>query len=121
MHSDSLQSLYSRKTSMGSGLMARDRMLAAAVIIAREAQRLAAVWSEQVPPSMRVSAGANWAEISSGVGPSYPNEVKGVRHPVFGNREVWVLNQYRPFLPPPPEAKADVAAHESTKTLLDLA
>ncbi len=101
--------------------MARDRMLAAATIIAREAQRLAATWSVQVPPSIRVSAKANEAEISSRVGPSYPNEVRRVRHPVYGNRQVWVLNEYRPFLAPAAVAKADEAAREIAKTVDDLA
>ncbi len=96
-------------------------MAAGAAIIAREAQRLAAPWSKRIPPSMRVSAGDTTALISSGVGPSYPNEVKGVRHPVFGNREVWVLNQYRPFLAPAAEAKADEAAAEIAKTVDDIA
>jgi len=107
--------------------MARDRMLAAATIIAREAQKLAAVWSVQVPPSIRVSAKANSAEISSQVGPSYPNEVKRVRHPVFGGRGTsrerapWVTNEYRPFLAPAAVAKADAAAQEIAKTVDDLA
>jgi len=102
-------------------------MLAAAVIIAREAQRLAAGWSVQVPPSIRVSARANEATISSRVGPSYPNEVKRVRHPVFGGRGTsrerapWVLNEYRPFLAPAAEAKADEAAIEIAKTIDDIA
>jgi hypothetical protein len=107
--------------------MARDRMLAAAVIIANEAKRLAAIWSVQVPPSIRVSAAANSAVISSGVGPSYPNEVKRVRHPVFGGRGTsrenapWVTNEYRPFLAPAAEAKAQAAAEEIAKTVDDLA
>src|SRR5258706_5516411 len=100
--------------------MARDRMLAAATIIAREAQRLAAVWSVQVPPSIRVSAKANEAEISSRVGPSYPNEVRRVRHPVYGNRQGWVLNGYRPFPAPAAAAKADPAARETPPTVDDL-
>jgi hypothetical protein len=101
--------------------MSRDRMLAAAAIVGKEAARLASAWSEQVPPSIRISARANSAEISSGVGPSYPNEVKGVRHPVFGNREAWVTNDYRPFLAPAAEAKADEAAAEIAMSVDDFA
>jgi hypothetical protein len=97
------------------------RMKAAAVIIAREAQRLASVWSVQIPPSIRVSARATSATISSRVGPAYPNEVKGVRHPVFGNREVWVTNQYRPFLAPAAENKAGAAAEEMARVVDDIA
>jgi hypothetical protein len=102
--------------------MAGDHLLAAAEIVAREAQALAAAWSAQVPPSIRIrSASATSATISSAVGPSYPNEVPGVRHPVFGNRHAWVTNAYRPFLVPAAEAKADEAAAEIAKIVDDAA
>jgi hypothetical protein len=107
--------------------MSRDRMLAAAVIIAREAQLLASTWSVQVPPSMRVQATSSTATISSGVGPSYPNEVIRVRHPVFGGRNTsrpwapWVTNEHRPFLAPAADAKADEAAQEIAKVIDDIA
>lgn len=78
-------------------------------------------WSVQVPPSIRVKAAGNSATIDSGVGPSYPNEVAGVRHPVYGNRRNWVLNQYRPFLAPAADAKADAAASEIAKYIDDVA
>ena len=95
-------------------------MAAAAWIIAREAMALASVWSEQVPPSIRVYGRARYAVIFSQVGPSYPNEVKGVRHPVFGMPKVsWVDNAYRPFLAPAAVAKADAAAAEIAMTIDD--
>src|SRR5262244_4613236 len=102
------------------------RMRAAALIIAREAQRLAATWSVQVAPSIKVKASGNTAEIKSAVGPSYPNEVKGVRHPVFGPtlrnpRPGWVTNEHRPFLAPAVDAKADAAAAEIAKAIDDAA
>ena len=97
-----------------------DRMAAAAWIIAREAMALASVWSEQVPPSIRVYGRARYAVIFSQVGPSYPNEVKNVRHPVFGNRKEWVTNKYRPFLAPAAVAKADAAAAEIGMTIDDI-
>lgn len=100
--------------------MGADRMRAAALIIAREAQKLASAWSVQVPPSMKVKAGATSAEISSAVGPSYPNEVPRVRHPVFGHRDRWVDNAYRPFLAPAATAKADAAAAEVAKAVDDI-
>ena len=108
-------------------------MRAAGLIIAREAQRLAAVWSEQIPPSVKVKARGNTATISSGVGPSYPNEVIRVRHPVFGfghtgnawsathrPRPPWVTNEHRPFLVPAADAKADDATREIAKYIDDV-
>ena len=109
-------------------------MRAAALIIAREAQRLAAAWSVQVPPSIKVKARGNTAEIKSAVGPSYPNEVIRVRHPVFGfghtgnawsathrPRPPWVTNDHRPFLAPAVDAKADDAAKEIARVIDDIA
>src|SRR5215469_10054113 len=109
-------------------------MRAAALIIAREAQRLAATWSEQVPPSIKVKASGNTAEIKSSAGPSYPNEVKGVRHPVFGlgrtgnewslthrPRPPWRTNRHRPFLVPAVDAKADDAAKEIARVIDEIA
>lgn len=100
------------------------RMGRAAWIIGREAQRLATAWSVQVPPSMRVSAGENSAVIWSQVGPSYPNEVIRVRHPVFGPtlrnpQPGWVTNDHRPFLQPAADLKADAAAAEVARTIDD--
>ena len=92
----------------------RARMLAAAAVIANEARVLAAPWSVQIPPTMRVTATESTALISSGVGPSYPNEVIRVRHPVFETptrlKVKWVTNEHRPFLAPAAESKADDAA-----------
>src|SRR5262245_42496390 len=98
-----------------------DHTRAAAEIIAAEARRLAARFSEQIPASIRVTGSGTSYTISSEVGPSYPNEVPGVRHPVYGNRHVWVLNQYRPFLAPAADAKADAAAEEVAKMVDDIA
>lgn len=101
-------------------------MRAAALIIARDAQARAAVWSEQIPPSIKVVARENTATISSGVGPSYPNEVHPVRHPVFGPtarnpRPGWVTNAYRPFLVPAVKAKGDAATAEIARYIDDVA
>jgi hypothetical protein len=99
-------------------------MLAAAAIIAREAQALAATWSVQIPPTMKVTASDSTFKVSSAVGPSYPNEVAGVRHPVYGPtlrnpHPAWVTNDYRPFLAPAVDAKADAAAAEIAKSIDD--
>jgi hypothetical protein len=100
------------------------RMLSAGRIIGRAAAALAAPWSRQIPPTIKVKATSSTATISSGVGPSYPNEVIRVRHPVFGPtlrnpRPGWVTNPHRPFLVPAAEAKADDAAKEIAKTIDD--
>ena len=102
----------------------RARMLAAAAQIANEARVLAGAWSVQIPPTMRVTATESTALISSGVGPSYPNEIIRVRHPVFESQErwgrtPWVTNEHRPFLAPAAESKADAAAAEIAKSIPD--
>ena len=100
-------------------------MFQAANIIADMARALASGWSVRIPPEMRVTAGVAHALIVSQVGPSYPNEVRGVRHPVFGPtikrpRPPWVTNQYRPFLVPATDAKADAAAEAIGLSVDDL-
>jgi hypothetical protein len=99
------------------------RMAAAAAIIAREGARLAAPWSRQIPPSIRVTARAGRADITTGVGPAYPNET-GARHPVYArgprSRWTWVAGNNRPFLSPAAEAKADAAAAEIAKSIDDI-
>jgi hypothetical protein len=96
-----------------------DHTRAAAEIIAAEARRIAARYSETIPPSIHVSGvGDRWSVIADAPA-AYPNEVLGVRHPVFGNRHVWVTDAYRPFLAPATDAKADAAAEEIGKTVDD--
>ena len=101
----------------------RARMLAAAAVIANEARVLAGAWSDSIPPTMRVTATESTALISSGVGPSYPNEIIRVRHPVFETpariKVKWVTNEHRPFLAPAAESKADAAAAEIAKSIPD--
>lgn len=80
---------------------------AAAQIVADGARALAG-WSAQIPGRISVSVSGNVATISCDAPPAYPNEIEGVRHPVFGHGP-WVENQYRPFLAPAADAKADAA------------
>jgi hypothetical protein len=94
-------------------------MLSAGWIIGRAAAALAAPWSRQIPPTIKVKATPSTVTISSGVDPSYPNEWPRVRHPVYGNRRVWVTNPHRPFLAPAAIAKSDDAAREIAKTIDD--
>src|SRR5258708_27327466 len=104
------------------------RRTGAAGINAGEAQRLAAPRSEEIPPSIRVLADSSAAQISSAVGPAYPNEIIRVTHPVFETgigtvrwrRVPWVTNEHRPFLAPAADAKAEAAAREIGKSIDDL-
>jgi hypothetical protein len=77
---------------------------AAANIIADGARQLAS-WSEQIPGAISVEVSGNTATISCAVGPAYPNEVAGVRHPTFGH-EPWMTNEHRPFLGPAADARS---------------
>src|SRR5712692_180642 len=90
-------------------MSSRARMLAAGEIVAAEAAGFARVWSRQIPPGLRVDATSDTVTITSQVGPSYPNEVPRVRHPVFGNPRVWVTNEYRPFLVQAADRRIDEA------------
>jgi len=96
-----------RVTTAGALGVGSGDLAAAAQIIADGARELAA-WSKQIPPAISVEASASMATISCQVGPAYPNEVAGVRHPTFGH-DPWVTNQHRPFLGPAADAKADAA------------
>jgi hypothetical protein len=104
----------------------RARMLAAAAIIQKDAARRAAVWSRQIPGSLKITATDSTADITTGVGPAYPNEAPRVRHPVFGPTDKrlfppWVTNKHRPFLAPAAVAKADAVAVEIAKSIDDIA
>jgi hypothetical protein len=100
-----------RVTTTGAlGISGGGDLQAAAQIIADRAKAMAAAWSRQVPPSISVSVSGNVATISTDAPPAYPNEVEGVRHPVFGRRkQAWVTNAHRPFLDPAADAGADEA------------
>jgi hypothetical protein len=98
-----------------TGVLGGGDLAAAAQIVADEAKRMAAVWSRQIPRRISTSVNGNVATISCDAPPAYPNEIEGVRHPVFGGRGTkrprapWVRNQHRPFLGPAADAKADAA------------
>lgn len=93
-----------------------DRLMEAAKVIAEQAKSNASGWSRRIPPSIRVSGSYPEVFIRSSAPPAYPNEVPGVRHPVFGGRGTrrphapWVTNQYRPFLAPAADQRGDAAA-----------
>jgi hypothetical protein len=103
------------------------RFSAAVKMIADQAKVNAAGWSARIPPSVRISGIYPEAVIRSGAPPAYPNEVPGVRHPVFGGRGTkrpeapWVTNQHRPFLAPAADMKAGDAAQEFGNVIDDWA
>jgi hypothetical protein len=99
----------------------------AAEIIADQARANAAPWSVRIPPAMQVAVVYPVAYVSNSAPPAYPNEVKGVRHPVFGGRGTarpdapWVTNEYRPFLAPAADQAGDAAADAFGDYALELA
>lgn len=99
-----------------------DRLREAAEVIARQAKLNAAGWSKRIPPSIRISGSYPEVVIRSAAPPAYPNEIPGVRHPVFGGRGTkrphapWVTNEHRPFLAP----AADMAANKALEKFAQL-
>ena len=81
-------------------------------LVAAEARTLSS-WSSRIPGSIRVAGTLNRSVVRAGgeVAPHAPAFEHGgrpgeFRHPVFGNRNVWVGQRARPFLAPALEAKA---------------
>lgn len=73
-------------------------------------------WSTRIPGSIRVRVSGFSVKVvanADGTAPdAAPYEHNGVagpfRHPVFGNTDVWVSQDSRPFLAPALESKADL-------------
>lgn len=95
-----------------------DRLLEAAKVIAEQARSNAAGWSARIPASVKVSGSYPEVTIRASAPPAYPNEIPGVRHPVFGGRGTrrphapWVTNEHRPFLGPAADQRAGQAAEK---------
>lgn len=98
----------------------RPELRAAGEIVAADVRRRTS-WSKRIPPATRVSV--SFAKRRPGVSivvdknkapnarPLNHGGMPGeVRHPVFGNRKVWVGMPARPFLEPALEARGDEAA-----------
>lgn len=85
----------------------RNGLAAAGEIIAAAARRKAGEFSTRIPATVKVRRRGNRVRVVAG-GPGAPGAAainnKGLtgifRHPVFGNREVWVDQPARPFLEP---------------------
>ena len=81
-------------------------MKSAGEIVAEDA-RSRADWSEKIPPAIKVKVSGDTIKVVADAKKA-PNAKpiehggKGgtFRHPVFGNRDVWVDQQARPFLRP---------------------
>ena len=80
-----------------TGTLGTSDLSAAARIVADRAKELAGAWSATIPGRIVTGVAGNVATISCDAPPAYPNEIAGVRHPVFGYPP-WVVNQHRPFL-----------------------
>jgi hypothetical protein len=78
----------------------RRALIESATIVASEARRISARFSERIPAATRVvSDGKGVAVVTDGtLAPSArPNEF-GLRHPVFANRDVWRRIPFRPYM-----------------------
>ncbi len=118
-----------RKGSPEVALQLRVDLRAVGEIVASEARVRAAEWSKTIPPSIRVrTSGATVSVIAGGSGVPLAGLFElgnqgqrglggtDFRHPVWGNRNVWVSQPMHPFLAPSLEAKIDaveVAAVEA--------
>ena len=94
----------------------------AARVIADDARDRAGGWSESVPVSIGVEVHGTRAIVYTDAPAAYPNEVSGVRHPVFGptarnTDPPWVKNEHRPFLAPAADAKASAAMDRYAKKM----
>lgn len=81
-------------------------MKLAGEIVAQDA-RSRSDWSARIPPSIRVAVSGDTIKVVANKKKApnarpIENHGKGgtFRHPVFGNREVWVSQPARPFLRP---------------------
>ena len=100
------------------------RLLAAGEYVAAIAKAKAS-WSTQIPPAIKVGGGRSGVNITCKAPPAYPNEVEGVRHPVFGGahnpKAPWVTNEHRPFFAPAADEGADGAAEIVAQVIGDWA
>lgn len=97
----------------------RPKLLDAARVVVREAQSNAS-WSSRIPGAIKAgasvtSSGGALVRVDRKAAPhARPYEGVGLgtdmfRHPVFGNRDVWVSQKTRPFLFPALQSKQDEA------------
>ncbi len=83
--------------------MTRDnkRLKEAAEPIAREARAISSAFSRRIPASTRVvenSYGDVYVETDGAAAPNAAPFQFAENHPVFGNRDVWVKQPWRPYM-----------------------
>lgn len=99
-----------------------------AKVVAADAKDRAA-WSRRIPQSIATSVTAKGAsiKIKRGVAPhgavleGGKRNAATFRHPVFGNRDVWVTQKARPFLRPAVESHRERLVAETEHLLNNLA
>lgn len=102
----------------------------AAQPVLEEARRRAS-WSSRIPGATKISARFSGRRagvsivVSAAQAPhGRPYEHMGApgtfRHPVFGNRDRWVPQSARPFLFPAARAKAEAAANEIDRAVVEV-
>lgn len=96
----------------------RPKLRAGGELVAADA-RVRAGWSSRIPGTVRVRTSfredrEKVSVIAGGSGAPHARPYEGIatqgdtfRHPVYGNREVWVAQDKRPFIFPAAEAKGE--------------
>lgn len=107
-----------RKLTPETQKAVRPRLRQGGEIIASEARSLSD-WSSRIPGTVRVRTSfredrEKVSVIAGGSGAPHARPYEGIatqgdtfRHPVYGNREVWVSQDKRPFIFPAAEAKGE--------------
>lgn len=119
-----------RRLSRETRKEVRPKLKEAGEIIAADA-RSRASWSSRIPRTVRVRvsfrAGGEGVTVAAGgaraphARPYEGTTQNPFRHPVYGNREVWVAQPARPFLNPAAAAKADEAGRAIEQALAEAA
>jgi len=108
-----------RYVSPEAARVLRSTMKDAGKLVADDATKRAEAFSKSIPPTIKVrTSGINVTVQAGGISPlAMLNEKRdGWRHPVFGNRSVWVDQPSHHFLAPALQAKrsevAELLSHE---------
>lgn len=100
-------------------------LLTIAKTAAVEAKASASEWSDRIPPSIRAGGTGARVYVRAG-GPKAPGaaafEHHGgagqFRHPVFGDKGVWVSQQARPYLTPAVNKTSDAGGDAIAKAII---
>lgn len=101
-----------------------DGLREAGMVIADEARARSSTFSTRIPASIRVRKVGIRVSVTAGdenALDAAPLENKGIegffRHPVFGNRDVWVNQQAHPYLRPAAEAQGERTADKVLESI----